>query len=80
MQQYLRVHLAKAIGDGHNVDEIVEQIRQSLDYIEHLDPAMRTTVRACYGKAVNLGFGSTISLALIELLAAIFIKEQHLGH
>src|SRR6202035_5858124 len=45
VQQSLRTQLRARLNDGDQADKIVERVRQSLDYINKLDPVTREIVR-----------------------------------
>lgn len=53
-------------------------MRQSLDYIRTLDPAIAEIVRACYAVAVQWAFIPVALLATGALVSSIFIKEKKL--
>ncbi|OTB18035.1 hypothetical protein K445DRAFT_73822 [Daldinia sp. EC12] len=79
LQQVLRTQLAAALGgDGDKAREIEEGVRQSLDYIRTLDPAIAETVRACYAVAVQWAFIPAAVLAAGALVSSTFIKEKKL--
>ncbi|KIJ23971.1 hypothetical protein M422DRAFT_62375 [Sphaerobolus stellatus SS14] len=60
VQNTLRVYLAdKLTGRGLDVEEIVRHVRESLSYIDTLDPATRVIVRSSYEKAVASAFWLT---------------------
>ncbi|KAI1648451.1 MFS general substrate transporter [Daldinia loculata] len=79
LQQVLRTELAAELGgDGDKAREIEEGVRQSLDYIRTLDPAIAEIVRACYAVAVQWAFIPVALLATGALVSSIFIKEKKL--
>ncbi|KAL6236271.1 hypothetical protein BDW75DRAFT_229601 [Aspergillus navahoensis] len=62
VQQVLRNRLRYALRDSKDIDRIVDGVRQSLDFIKTLDPAVARTVRDCYGWATNKGFAFLIGV------------------
>jgi hypothetical protein len=79
VQQSLRTRLRASLKDGKDVDKIVERVRQSLDYIEELEPHTRAIVIKCYQKAENAAFGVSVLLVCGTLLCVAFIKEKKLS-
>jgi hypothetical protein len=79
VQQSLRTQLRAKLSDGDEADKIVERVRQSLDYINELDPRTRELVRGCYQKATNAAFGLTVLLVSGALVASFFIREKKLS-
>ncbi|KAI0386129.1 MFS general substrate transporter, partial [Hypomontagnella monticulosa] len=79
LQQVLRVGLAASLGDDSDkAREIEEGVRQSLDYIRQLEPAVAETVRTCYAVAVQWAFVPTAVMAFCAIFSAAFIKEKKL--
>ncbi|KAL4743138.1 hypothetical protein BDV11DRAFT_202124 [Aspergillus similis] len=62
VQQVLRNRLRYALRDSKDIDRIVDGVRESLDFIKTLDPAIARTVRDCYGWATNKGFAFLIGV------------------
>jgi Major Facilitator Superfamily len=79
VQQSLRTQLRARLPDGDEADKIVERVRQSLDYINKLDPKTRDLVRACYQRATNMSFGLTVVLVSGALVSAFYIREKRLS-
>jgi MFS family permease len=79
VQQSLRMQLRARLDNGDQADKIVERVRQSLDYINRLDPATREIVRSCYQRATNAAFGLTIVLVSGALISSFYIKEKKLS-
>ncbi|KAI0841784.1 MFS general substrate transporter [Hypoxylon sp. FL0890] len=79
LQQVLRVGLANSLGDDSDrAREIEEGVRQSLDYIRKLEPALADTVRACYAVAVQWAFLPVVIFSFLALLAAAWLREKKL--
>lgn len=71
--------LAASLGDDSNkAREIEEGVRQSLDYIKKLEPAVAEVVRTCYAVAVQWAFVPVAVMAFCAILAAAFIREKKL--
>ncbi|KAF3480651.1 uncharacterized protein GIQ15_05998 [Arthroderma uncinatum] len=79
VQQYLRTSLRSALKGNKNIEEIVNGVRQSLDYIKSLDPQTREVVRDCYGRATTTAFTFMAGLVFFALVSAVFIREQKLS-
>ncbi|PGH32734.1 hypothetical protein GX50_04447 [[Emmonsia] crescens] len=79
VQQSLRTGLRSALGNNKDVDKIVDGVRQSLDFINTLDPQTREIVRNCYGNATNHAFGLSIILVFFTILCALFMREKALS-
>ncbi|KAL1957594.1 hypothetical protein VTO42DRAFT_5705 [Malbranchea cinnamomea] len=80
IQQSLRIGLQTALREVKDIDKIVDNVRQSLDYVKTLEPHLRQLVRECYGRSIGHGFGSMVILAFFSLLFAFFIREEKLSH
>ncbi|KAI1374579.1 MFS general substrate transporter [Hypoxylon crocopeplum] len=79
LQQVLRMELAASLGnDDDKAREIEEGVRQSLDYIRQLEPAVADVVRSCYAVAVQFAFVPVALLALGAVVSAAFIRERKL--
>ncbi|KAG6897487.1 hypothetical protein C0992_001092 [Termitomyces sp. T32_za158] len=74
VQEALRADLRRRLS-GENVEKIILRVRESLDYINKLEPSTRTIVRAAYSEAVQATFTFTVGLASLAFLSSIFIKE-----
>ncbi|KAJ5634325.1 hypothetical protein N7528_002167 [Penicillium herquei] len=79
VQQLLREQLRIDLHDSKNIDEIVDGVRESLDYIKQLDPDIANIVRHCYGWSTNKGFAFLTGVVFFALLSAFFIKEAKLN-
>ncbi|KAJ5092960.1 hypothetical protein N7456_008821 [Penicillium angulare] len=79
VQQLLRDRLQFSLHDNKNIDEIVNGVRESLDFIKRLDPQVAAIVRSCYGWSTNKGFGFLTSVVFFALFSAYFIREAKLS-
>lgn len=79
VQQLLRERLRSALRDSKDIDEIVNGVRESLDYIKKLDPALAQIVRSCYGWSTNRGFGFMVGIVFFALFSACFMRESKLS-
>ena len=70
VQQSLRTQLRKSLGNGRDADHIVKRVRESLDYVKTLDPAVRAVVRRCYATAMREGFGFIMGIVAFAMLAS----------
>ncbi|CAG8898069.1 unnamed protein product [Penicillium egyptiacum] len=79
VQQVLRNRLKSGLRDSKNIDQIVEGVRQSLDFIKTLDPATARIVRDSYGWSTNKGFAFLVCVVFFALLSSCFIRESKLN-
>lgn len=79
VQQLLRDRLRTGLRDSKNIDQIVEGVRQSLDFIKTLDPTTAKIVRNSYGWSTNNGFGFMVVVVFFALLSGCFIRESKLN-
>ncbi|KIJ52240.1 hypothetical protein M422DRAFT_776354 [Sphaerobolus stellatus SS14] len=80
VQNTLRVYLTNRLtGRGLDVEEIVRHVRESLSYIDTLEPAIRVIVRSSYEQAVGSAFWLTTVFAFCALISSLFIREKSLG-
>lgn len=70
VNQSLKSQLRDRLGDVGNVDEILNGVRQSLDYIHGLEPELRELVRTSYGAALTNGFGLMVAVVAGSLISA----------
>lgn len=78
VQQSLRALLVDALHQGKDADAIVEGVRQSLEFIDTLEPALRGIVRHCYDLAIRNGFGFMFGISIFAALFAFMIAEKTL--
>ena len=76
--QTLRKTLQSALQGDDNAAEIAERVRAGLSYYRSLDPALKSIVRECYGKATRVALGVAIVLVAGSALLAWFIHEKSL--
>ncbi|CAP94802.1 hypothetical protein E8E15_004509 [Penicillium rubens] len=79
VQQVLRNRLKSGLRDSKNIDQIVEGVRESLDFIKTLDPATARIVRDSYGWSTNKGFAFLVCVVFFALLSSCFIRESKLN-
>jgi hypothetical protein len=77
--QALRDRLAAALSSGDAAAEITERVRESLAYINTLEPNVRALVRACYAQSTRAAFGLEIGLVAGAAISAWMIKEKALS-
>jgi predicted MFS family arabinose efflux permease len=63
---------------GDDATEIAERVRAGLAYYRDLDPALKSIVKECYGRATRAAFGVSIVLVAGSAIFAWFIKEKSL--
>ncbi|KAA1473601.1 MFS general substrate transporter [Dentipellis sp. KUC8613] len=74
LRRYLRSRL-----EGQDVEEIVSRVRESLTYIDTLDPAVRAVVRTSYEQSIHSVFFFSLGLAVCALVSSFFIREKPLA-
>ncbi|KAJ5774202.1 hypothetical protein N7457_009098 [Penicillium paradoxum] len=79
VQQILRNQLKIGLHDSKNIDQIVEGVRESLDFIKTLDLATARIVRNSYGWSTNKGFSFLVCVVFFALLSSFFIRESKLN-
>ncbi|THW12628.1 MFS general substrate transporter [Aureobasidium pullulans] len=77
--QSLRDNLATALSNGNTAAEIAERVRESLAYINTLEPGVRALVRECYAQSTRAAFGLEIGLVAGAAVSAWFIREKALS-
>ena len=70
VQQSLRNQLKERLNSGKDAEDIVDRVRQSLDYIRTLDPEVREIVRQCYGSATRHGFSLMLGIVFFAMLSS----------
>ncbi|XP_006464043.1 hypothetical protein AGABI2DRAFT_153035 [Agaricus bisporus var. bisporus H97] len=61
------------------LQQIVRQVRQSLSYLNKLDPETREIVRSAYGTAIQSTLILTMSFVLTAIIVSLFIVEKKLS-
>ncbi|KAL8857883.1 MAG: hypothetical protein Q9178_005502 [Gyalolechia marmorata] len=79
VQQSLRNELQDRLSSGQDAEEIVQKVRQSLDFIRTLSPEVRQVVRQCYSHATRNGFGLMLGIVFFSMLSAWFVREKRLS-
>ncbi|KAF4581723.1 hypothetical protein EYR40_002739 [Pleurotus pulmonarius] len=77
VQGTLRSALRKKL-DGTDIEELIRRVRESLTYVDTLDPGTQAAVRSSYGQAVHVTLLFTTSMGALAAISAIFIKEKPL--
>jgi hypothetical protein len=77
----LRYSPSSTIYDVYSLigNQIVRRVRESLSYIDKLDPATAVFVRASYGQAIHTTLWFNVACAACAVLASVFIKEKTLS-
>lgn len=77
VQQSLRDQLREHLNSGKDAEEIVKRVRESLDFVKTLQPAVREAVRQCYARSTRNGFGFIFGIACCAMLASRKSKLWH---
>lgn len=67
VQQTLRDQLLEHLKDA---EEIVKRVRESLDYVKTLEPAVREAVRQCYANSIRNGFVFILGIVCCAMSAS----------
>jgi hypothetical protein len=59
-----------------HIPQIVREVRESLTYIDTLDPDTQLIVRSSYEDAVHISMGLCIFWAVCAFGSSLFIKEK----
>ncbi|KAK2467624.1 hypothetical protein APHAL10511_000479 [Amanita phalloides] len=78
-QNALRYLLHKRLS-GDNIQEIVRRVRQSLSYLNELDPVTKAIVVHSYKNAIQVTFLFMVAMGALAALASLFIKEKALTY
>ncbi|KAK2767633.1 hypothetical protein FQN54_003791 [Arachnomyces sp. PD_36] len=79
VQQTLRTGLRNALEGGEDADKIVERVRESLEYIWTLKPALQHVIRECYETAINRGFGFLLAVVVFTVVSSAYVREKKLS-
>lgn len=79
VQQSLRDQLRERLNSESDVEEIVKRVRQSLDYVKTLAPAVREAVRQSYASSARSGFFFILGIACCAMFSSWFIREKRLS-
>ena len=60
--------------------QIVHRVRESLNYVDQLEPSVRAIVRTSYEEALQATFWFAVVLSVLALISSFFIKEKPLLH
>lgn len=77
VQQSLMAQLRDHLNSEKDAEEIVKRVRESLDYVKTLEPAVREAVRQCYASSTRNGFGFILGIACCAMLASCKSKVWH---
>ncbi|KAK7445738.1 hypothetical protein VKT23_014733 [Stygiomarasmius scandens] len=78
LQDVLRVILHRTL-TGKDVNEIVRHVKESLSYLDELDPETRAIVLSAYEEAIRMTMFFSLSMAICAVFASLFIKEKELS-
>ncbi|TBU60299.1 MFS general substrate transporter [Dichomitus squalens] len=69
----------RLLGEGHDVEEIIKRVRESLGYLDQLEPAVRAKVVHSYRDGLQAAFWYTATLCAVTTVTAFFVKEKPLS-
>ncbi|KAK1221188.1 hypothetical protein PQX77_016000 [Marasmius sp. AFHP31] len=64
---------------GHDVNEIVRRVRESLQYLDQLDSETRAIVKTSYESSIHATMWYSVGLAVCTFVFSLFIKEKPLS-
>ena len=70
VQQSLKIELRERLRGDRDVDKIAKRVRESLGYIDTLDPKIQAIVRDCYGFAIRNCFVLLTIIGFFSIIAA----------
>ncbi|PCH33949.1 MFS general substrate transporter [Wolfiporia cocos MD-104 SS10] len=77
-QETLRMRLHERLS-GDDVQKIIMRVRESLSYLEKLEPATREAVVQSYQDGLQVALWFAVILGGITVLSSVFIKEKPLA-
>ena len=66
-------------GANQLVPQIVKKVRESLEYLEQLEPAVREKVIHAYQDGLQAAFWFTVALSALSVLVSFYVKEKPLA-
>ena len=78
MQHFLRGYLHQSLANNADVESIMKHVRESLDYIDTIDPSVAAVVRTCYANALRVAFTLNLCFAAVSVCTSWFIKDKDL--
>lgn len=77
VQQSLRAELRSRLSPGEDADQIIREVRQSLEYVKTLEPETRVIVRGCYEIATRNGFGFMLAVVSLAMLSSCALRAPY---
>lgn len=77
IQRVIDTQLHVRLG-AHQADQIMERLRQSIEYIKEYPEEVRTVIKECYGAAFQAGFGLCTCLLAAAAFCVFWWKEKKL--
>jgi MFS family permease len=78
IQQTLRSSLHKTLKGRDDIEIIVTRVRESLTYVDELDPTTRVAVLDSYERAIYIAFCFTAVLGACAAISSFFVKAKSL--
>ena len=70
LQQQLRTRLQVILGNGEEAEHVIQEVRQSLEYIKNLDPSTARLVRIAYAGSIRFAFGTIIMAVFASFISS----------
>lgn len=77
VQQSLRTQLRSRLSPGEDADRIIQEVRQSLEYIKTLEPETQVIVRGCYEIATSNAFGFMVAVVSLAMLSSCALRTPY---
>ena len=77
-QNLLRLRLHTYIGDIEDAEDVISRVRDNFDEVNHLDVAIRRSVRESYMEAIRGVFLIIWGFSVLAALTSLFIKQHKL--
>ncbi|KAF2454279.1 major facilitator superfamily protein [Lineolata rhizophorae] len=78
--QVLRTSLHGALESNGDAERIAEGVRQSLEFVKTLEPALRELVKECYARSTRAAFGLETAVVAGAAVSAWWVRERKLSH
>lgn len=80
IQQTLRSSLRTSLAGREDIDIIAKRVRESLAYLDELDPSTRRIVVSSYERALFIAFCFTTLMGFCAAVSSLFVKAKALEH
>lgn len=71
--------LARCLDDAHPTPQIIRRVRESLDYVDELDPKTAAIVRSSYAYGIHITLWFAVGMSVCAFIFSFFIREKPLS-